>query len=110
MKLVHAITRGKASSITELLDRKAKRIMRSVDQAIAYAEDKIYECKEAADEIINTFGEAAGGDDTDALQAKFNAYTDKIAESEEWERQAERFKLLKEKLNSEVEIEEEEKK
>ena len=107
MKLVYAITRGKASSITELLDRKAKRVLRSVDQAIAYAEDKIDECKEAADEIINTFGEVAGGDDTDALQGKFNEYTDKIAESEEWAKQVERLKTLKEKLNSEVELEEE---
>ena len=109
MKLVYAITRGKASCITEILDRKAKRVMRSVDQAIAYAEDKIDECKEEADAIINTFGDVAGGDDSEALQAKFNAYTDKIAESEEWSKQAERLKLLKEKLNSEVTLEEEKK-
>lgn len=107
MKLVYAIIKGKAFSLTELFDRKAKRILRSVDQAIAYAEDKAYECKLAADEVINTFGECASGDDTDALNAKFNAYTEKLAEAEEWEKQVQRFNTLKDKLNSEVTIEEE---
>ncbi len=106
MKLVHAITKGKANCITELLDRKAKRIMRNVDQAISYAEDKVCECQETADEILNTFGEVAGGDDTAALNAKMNDYTEKVAEAEEWEKQVVRLKALKAKLDSEVTIEE----
>lgn len=110
MKRVNAITKGKASCITELIDRKAKRIMRGVDQAIDFASDKIDECNDAAEEIINSFANCAGGDDSSKLQSRFNAYADKIAEAERWTKQVERLKGLKDKLNAEVEIEDEDKK
>lgn len=107
MKRVNAITKGKASCLTELLDRKAKRIMRAVEQSIDCASDKVDACNDAAEEIINSFGEAAGAEDTSKLQDKINAYIDKVAESERWAKNIERLKALKDKLNAEVEITEE---
>lgn len=107
MKRVNAITKGKASCITDLIDRKAKRIMRAVEQAIDCASDKADSCKDAAEEIINSFGSVAGSDDTAALQAKINFYLDKVAEAEAWTDNVKRLKTLKEKLNSEVELSEE---
>lgn len=109
MKRVNAITKGKASCITDLIDRKARRIMRAVEQAIDYASDKIDSCNDAAEEIINGFGSVAGSDDTAALQGKINAYLDKVSEAERWAKNVERLKALKDKLNAEVKIEEEEK-
>lgn len=107
MKRVNAITKGKASCITDLIDRKAKRIMRAVEQAIDCASDKVDSCKDAAEEIINGFGEVSGADDTRALQSQINLYLDKVAEAESWADNVKRLKALKEKLNSEVELSEE---
>lgn len=107
MKRVNAITKGKASCITELIDRKAKRIMRGVDQAIDCASDKIDECNDAAEEIINSFATCAGSDETAALNTRINAYLDKVAEAEKWAAQVERLKVLKDKLNAEVVLEDE---
>lgn len=109
MKRVNAITKGKASCITDLIDRKAKRIMRAVEQAIDYASDKIDSCNDAAEEIINSFGNYAGAEDTTALQGQINVYLDKVAEAERWTKNVERLKALKAKLNAEVKIEEEDK-
>lgn len=107
MKRVNAITKGKASCITDLIDRKARRIMRAVEQAIDCASDRVDSCNDAAEEIINGFGNVAGSEDTGALQGKINAYLDKVAEAESWARNVERLKALKDKLNTEVEITEE---
>lgn len=109
MKRVNAITKGKASCITDIIDRKAKRIMRAVEQAIDYASDKIDSCNDAAEEIINSFGNYAGAEDTTALQGQINVYLDKVAEAERWTKNVDRLKTLKEILNTEVKIEEKEK-
>ena len=107
MKRVNAITKGKASCITDLIDRKAKRIMRAVEQAIDCASDKVDSCKDSAEDIINSFGEYAGSDETMALQSRINTYLDKVAEAEGWADTVKRLKALKDKLNAEVEISEE---
>ncbi len=107
MKRVNAITKGKASCITDLIDRKAKRIMRAVEQGIDYSSDMADACKDAAEEIINSFGDVAGPDHTEELQSKINDYLCKVAEAEKWAENIDRLKVLKEKLNEEVEISEE---
>ena len=107
MKRVNAITKGKASCITELLDRRAKRIMRSIEQAIDFASDKIDSCNDAAEEIIKSFGESAGCDDTCELKDKINAYLDKVDEANSWSVTVDRLQVLRNKLNEEVEITEE---
>ena len=109
MKRVNAITKGKASFITDLVDRKAKRIMRAVEQAIDCAADKADSFRSRAEEIINSFGLSAGADDSGALQCRINAYLDAIGNAEEWEKNVERLKNLKKALEAEVEIEEESK-
>ena len=55
MKRVNAITKGKASFITDLVDRKAKRIMRAVEQAIDCAADKDDSFRSRAEEIPSDF-------------------------------------------------------
>lgn len=109
MKRVNAISKGKSSFISDLIDRKAKRIMRQVEQAIDYAADKVEELKDIAEAILNSFGDYAEASQTSSLQSRINAYTDKVAEVEEWEAQLERLKALKAKLEEEVKIDEENK-
>ena len=107
MKKVNAIAKGKASCITDLLNRKANRIMRGVEQAIDFAADQIEDCKDAAEKVINSLGEVAESGMTSTLQSRINAYCDKMAQAEEWEAQLTRLKDLKKKLEEDVKIEEE---
>jgi len=109
MKRVNAITKGKASCITELVDRKAKRIMRGVDQAIDFASDKIDELNDAAEELINSLGDVAGNTDTSALATRINRYADTLSAIEDWTNTVKRLKTLKEKLNADVKLEDDEK-
>ena len=107
MKRVNAIAKGKATCITDLLNRKANRIMRGVEQAIDFAADKIEDCKEAAESVINSLGEVADSGMTATLQSRINDYCNKIAQAEEWEAQLARLKDLKKKLEADVKVEEE---
>ena len=107
MKRVEAIAKGKASCITDLLNRKAKRIMRGVEQAIDYAADKVEEYNDLIEKAINAFGSAAESGMSDALQSKINKYTDYVSAKESWEAQLSRLKDLKKALEADVKVEEE---
>lgn len=107
MKRVNAITRCKGI-LAETLDRKASRILRQVNQAIDAAKDKAADLEEKAEEIINSLGTVAGADDTFALQAKINKYLDTCSEVEGYQEAVKRLEALKEKLNAEVEVVEDE--
>jgi len=107
MKRVEAIAKGKSSCITDLLNRKAKRIMRGVEQAIDYAADKVEEYKDSIESAINAFAGAADSGMSDALQRKINNYTDLVAAKEGWEAQLNRLTDLKAKLEEDVKVEEE---
>jgi len=107
IKRIAAIVKGKASCITELFERKAKRIMRAVEQSIDYAADMAASYREKAEAIIDTFGDYASSTDTNALESRINQYTDAINSAEEWEAQQRRFEELKEKLNADVTVDDE---
>lgn len=107
MKRVEAIAKGKASCITDLLNRKAKRIMRGVEQAIDYAADKIEEYSDQVEKVINTFGTVADSGMSDSLQSYINKYCDVVVAKEKWQDQLSRLKDLKAKLEEDVKIEEE---
>lgn len=107
MKRVEAIAKGKCSSLSAFLNRKAKRIMRGVEQAIDYASDKIEECNDAAQKAINDLGLVADAGDSCGLQSYINKYLDKIAAKENWEKQLARLKELKKELEADVKLEDE---
>ena len=104
MKRIYAIVKAK-DKISEIFDRKAKRILRGIDSAIACAKDCADEAKEAASDIIDSLGEVSSKDDTAVLQTRLNDYAKKREEADRWEQYAQYFEELKNKLNEEVEIE-----
>lgn len=103
-KRINAITRC-VGILKEVLDRKAERINRGIEQAKADALDNSVACKEDAMEIINGLGKIAGARDTEALAYAFNSYAEKMEEADRWEALAKRFDTLKATLEEEVEIE-----
>ena len=106
MKRIVAIVKGKASMITAVLSRKASRITRNVDQAIAWAEDQIEIAKEDAESIIDSFGGVADGTRTEECSALINDYIERVKEVKEWEDTLIILNDLKAKLEEEVEVKE----
>ena len=104
-KRINAITKNLGGVLAEVLDRKAARIKRGVEQAQADALDSAANCREEAMEIVNGLGEVAGAKDTPALQCNLNKYLEKVAEAEEWDAVVKRLEALKGILEEEVEIE-----
>lgn len=103
-KRINAITRS-LGVLAEVLDRKAARINRGIEQAQADALDNAAACREEALEIINGLGEVAGAKDTEALKNALNNYTAKMQEAEDWDGVAKKFENLKAILEEEVEVE-----
>jgi len=104
MKRINAIIKVK-DKITEVFSRKAERVLRGIDAAIACAEDNADEAKDAAYDIMNSLGEASSKDDSSKLQTLLNNYAAKIEESERWAAYAGYYRELKAKLEEEVETE-----
>ena len=107
MKRVDAIAMGKAQKTTESIERKSKRIMRGVEQAIDYARDKIEVLEDRLDSFVNSLGDVASAEDTTGLQNKINNYAVVLHELEEWEAQLNRLIQLRETLLVEVDVKEE---
>lgn len=110
LKRIDAIIKGKASFLSGILNRKAARIMRNVESAIAYAEDKIDEITAKGDDILNSLAEVAECDMTQSCSNVINKYVDTVKYQEEWKRTLDILNNLKEKLNETVEVQEEEEK
>lgn len=108
VKRINAITRS-LGVISEVLDRKAARIKRGVEQAQADALDNEANCREEALEIVNGLGEVAGAKDTAELQESINNYLQKVQEADDWAAVAKKLEGLKAVLEEEVEVEEKEK-
>ena len=103
-KRINAITRS-LGVLAEVLDRKAARINRGIEQAQADALDNAAACREEALEIVNGLGAVAGARDTEALKDALNKYTAKMQEAEDWDAVAKKFEDLKAVLEEEVEVE-----
>ena len=97
MKRINAIIKGKAPKMTDTLSRKVSRILRNVDQAIDYAEDQIDIALEKAETLIDSLGLTADAN-------RINAYVEAVKTMDEWKNTLKTLKELKEKLNSEVEV------
>ena len=104
MKRINAIIKVK-DKITEMFTRKADRVLRGIDTAIACAEDSADEATDAAYELMNSLGEASSKEDSAKLQEVLNKYAAKMEEADRWKKYAQYFKDLKVKLNEEVEVE-----
>jgi hypothetical protein len=109
MKRIDAVIKGKATQMTDTLTRKAARILRNVDQAIDWAEDQLEMQNERAEALINSLGTVADGSCTRECSDRINSYIDTVKMADEWKKSIAILNNLKEKLNAEVEVEEEKK-
>lgn len=101
MKRVNFITKN-GGVMTEVFDRKAKRIVRQVEQAIDSAKDHASDCKERAEEVMNSLGEVAGSDQTAQLQDKLNDYVEAMSDAENATNTAKILGDLLKRLNEDV--------
>lgn len=101
MKRVNFITKN-GGVMTEVFDRKAKRIVRQVEQAIDSAKDHASDCRERAEEIMNSLGEVAGSDQTAQLQDRLNGYIEAMDCAENAINTAKILEGLLKKLNEDV--------
>lgn len=106
MKKIDAIVRGKAKSSEEALARKSQRIARNVENAIAFAEDKVDTFKETAEQHLSNLGDVADGGQTTACSSVINCYISAVKEMKAWQDTVEILKGLKKSLNEDVEVEE----
>lgn len=103
MKRINAITRGKGI-LASVLDRRAKRLDRQVCQAIDAAKDKADELREKAEELINKMGKKTDAEQTHDLQDLLNSYVNTLNEAELYDKAVEHLTELKEKLQEDVEV------
>lgn len=104
MKRVNAIVKA-VGKISEIFARKADRILRGVDTAIACAKDNADEAREAAYDIMNSLGDASSKEDSSKLQKLLNDYAAKREEADRWDAYAKYYAELKEQLNEDVPVE-----
>lgn len=105
MKRVNAIVKC-VGKITEVFSRKADRLLRGVDSAIASAKDSADEAREAAYDLMNSLGDASSKEDSAKLQNILNQYAQKREEADRWENYAKYFEELKKALEEDVPVEE----
>ena len=105
MKRVNAIVKA-VGKISEIFARKADRILRGVETAIACAKDNADEARESAFDLMNSLGDASSKEDSVKLQSILNNYAAKMEEAERWDSYVRYFEQLKEKLNEDVPVEE----
>ena len=108
MKRIDVILKGKCSKISGLFQRKSARILRNVDQAIAFAEDQVDAAKERKESILNSLADVADADHTSACADTINEYVEAVTQIKEWEDTVTILEGLKKELNEEVELEPEE--
>lgn len=104
MKRVNAIVKA-VGKITEIFTRRAERILRGVDSAIACAKDNADECRESAYDLMVSMGDASSKEDSVKLQDIISDYAAKMEEAERWDKYVKYFEELKVKLNEEIEVE-----
>lgn len=109
MKKIDVILKDKCSLISGLFQRKSARILRNVEQAIAFAEDKVDAFKEKKEEVLKSLAGVADADHTSECSDVINSYIDTVREIRQWQEAVEILNDLKAELLEEVELEPEEK-
>lgn len=104
MKRIDAIVKGAGSLVSNIINRKSQRILRGVEQAIAFAEDKVDYYTDSSEELINSLAEVSGADDSSALASRINKYVENMGARKDWEETVSTLKDLKAKLNAEVKV------
>lgn len=107
MKRIEAIAKGKSSQMSSSIERKAARILRNVEQSIAFAEDKVDELNDRIESIIDSLGEVAEADQTPNCQRAINNYIDTVKQYRDWKETTEILNGLKAALDKEVKLVEE---
>lgn len=100
MKRINLIVKGKGV-IDSLLNIREKKILRAVESAADYAEEKQLDAEADALKAIEEMGKVA--DDSDRLSVCINNYCDALTDKEEWKKKAEQIAALKVALNETVE-------
>ena len=106
MKKVDAIVRKKGTGTEDAMNRKAQRLMRNVENAIAFTEDKVDECEEHAETVLSSLGFQY---DTASTSNVLNNYIENVKELKAWQDSLKILKDLKKILSEEVEVEDDEK-
>ena len=101
MKRIDAIIKCKGV-VSEVFNRKAKRIRRAVEQIADAADDKAVEYEEKADELLNRLGDYAGSEQTAGLQDILNKWNCSIQDAKSCRESAKNFRALLKKLDEEV--------
>lgn len=104
MKKVDAIVRRKATGTEDAMNRRAQRLMRNVENAIAFAEDKVDECEECAEKTLSSLGYQY---DTTNTSNVINNYIENVKELNAWKDSLEILKDLYKRLSEDVEVEDE---
>ena len=101
MKRITAITKCNGV-LSEVLDRKAKRIKRAIEQMADCADDTAAELEEKAEDIINSLGKVADAGNSDVLASKLNEYNRAVEDAKLARNSAVNFRNLLVKLDEEV--------
>ena len=104
MKRINFIINGKGI-LSGILDRKAKRLERSVSQAIDSFNDKADEWNEKAQSIIDSMGKCATAEDSSRLNGLINDYCSARENSDAFAKRAKYCSELQKELQKEVEVE-----
>ena len=99
-KRINLIVKGKGV-IESLLKIREKKIMRAVESAADFAEEKQLDAEAAALKALEAMGEAA--DNSDELTACINNYCEALADKDAWKEKASQIAALKKALNEDVE-------
>lgn len=109
VKRIDAIVKCIGNSISDMLQRKAKRILRDLDDAIANNSDEADKAELEAEAYVNKLGDAATMDDRSKRAVIFNKYCACLEEAERRKKYNKYLEDLKKKLDEDVEVEEAEK-
>lgn len=107
-KKIVAILNGKGGLIEKLLDRREGRILRNIESAIAYGEDKMDALAEKKEKLLQSLVDVAGAEQTAACSEVLNNIIDTVKEYRGFEESVAILKDLQVELNTEVEVVEKE--
>ena len=104
MKRLDYIVRNKKGVLKDDYQFRAKKVTRTLEDAIDYAEEMAFDSKRKAVEIINSLKDVA--DDKDAITGKLNQYIEAKESAEGYLRSKKYLEEVNDLLEEEVDFEE----
>lgn len=108
MKRIDYIVRGVKGVLKDTFNFREKKVIRTVEDAIDYADEQTFEMERQAVEIINSIKDVA--DNKDKIIEKLNQYIDVMEKVEGYKRSKAHLEKVQELFNEEIEIEVEDEK